>query len=223
MKTIYFEKIGSTNDYLKKVKKPTEDIAVIAKMQTGGRGTKGRSFVCKEGGVYLSLLKLYPCEAENSFSIMENSAVAVVKTLRSFGVTAGIKWPNDIIVNGRKICGILIENVFEGNQVARSIIGIGLNVNNPIDGEIENIATSIKQVLGKEVDEKSVAATLIYHLYLETSHNEYKKHLLFLGKEVTITEQNSVYKAIISDITEKGNLVLLDGRVLASAEIKLEI
>ena len=106
MKTIYFDKIGSTNDYLKKLKNPSEDVLVIAKRQTGGRGTKGRSFICEEGGVYLSLLKLYPCKTKDSFSIMMGSAVAVLKTLSAFDVKAKIKWPNDIYVNGKKICGI---------------------------------------------------------------------------------------------------------------------
>ena len=129
MKTISVASIDSTNTYLKKLKRPKEDTLIIAKKQTGGRGTKGRSFICEEGGVYMSLLKLYPCKAEESFSIMMNSAVAVVNTLSAFDIKAKIKWPNDIIVNGKKICGILIENVFEGEDVAKSIVGIGLNVN----------------------------------------------------------------------------------------------
>ena len=142
MKTISVKSIDSTNTYLKNLKKPKEDTLIIAKKQTGGRGTKGRSFICEEGGVYMSLLKLYPCKAKDSFSIMMNSAVAVVKTLSAFDIKAKIKWPNDIIVNGKKICGILIENVFEGDEVARSIVGIGLNVNNPLASEIKDIAIS---------------------------------------------------------------------------------
>lgn len=221
MKIIYTEKISSTNDYLKKLKKVTEDTAIIAKKQTGGRGTKGRSFICEEGGVYLSLLKLYPCSASQSFSIMENSALAVVKTLKSFGVEAGIKWPNDIIVNGKKICGILIENVFEGDEVARSVIGIGLNVNNPIANEIKEIAISTKEVLGTKLDEKTVASTILYHLYLPSLHEEYENHLLFLGEEVTVITEKSTYKAIIDKVLPNGNLQLKDGTVLSSAEVSI--
>ena len=90
MKTISVESIDSTNTYLKNLKKPKEDTLIIAKKQTGGRGTKGRSFICEEGGVYLSLLKLYPCKAKDSFSIMMNSAVAVVKTLSAFDISGRI-------------------------------------------------------------------------------------------------------------------------------------
>ena len=222
MKTIYFEKIGSTNDYLKKIKNPTEDVFVVAKKQDGGRGTKGRSFICKDGGVYASLLKLYPCKAQDSFSIMMGSALAVLKTLSAFDIKAKIKWPNDIIVNGKKICGILIENVFEGDMVARSVIGVGLNVNNQIDGEIENIAISCKQILNRELSVETVTATLCYNLYLSPCYEEYKKHLLYLGEEVTITDQKSTYKAFIDDVLPDGRLKLKNGEVYSSAEISIK-
>lgn len=221
MKTISFESIDSTNDYLKKLKKPKEDVLVFAKKQTGGRGTKGRSFICEEGGVYLSLLKLNPCRTEESFSIMMNSAVAVVKTLSAFDVKASIKWPNDVIVNGKKICGILIENVFEGDMVARSIVGIGLNVNNPIAKEIEDIAISVKQVLSREISVPSVIATLAFNLYQNASYEEYKKHLLYIGEEVTVITQKSAYKSIIEDVLPNGTLKLKDGTEYSSAEISL--
>ena len=221
MKTISVESIDSTNTYLKNLKKPKEDTLIIAKKQTGGRGTKGRSFICEEGGVYMSLLKLYPCKAKDSFSIMMNSAVAVVKTLSAFDIKAKIKWPNDIIVNGKKICGILIENVFEGDDVAKSIVGIGLNVNNPIAKEIEDIAISTKEVLGKEISVATVTATLVFNLYQPTTYEEYKKHLLYLGEEVTVITQKSTYKALIDDILPNGNLKTSKGEMLSAAEITI--
>ena len=222
MKTIYFEKIGSTNDYLKKIKKPKEDLFAIAKTQDGGRGTKGRSFICQEGGVYVSLLKLNPCLANQSFSIMMNSALAVIKTLHVFDIKAKIKWPNDIIVNGKKICGILIENVFEGDMVSKSIIGIGLNVNNPIAKEIEDIAISCKQVLNREINLETVLATLCFNLYQKSDYEEYKKHLLYLGEEVTIIDDKLTYKAFIDDVLPDGRLKLKNGEVFSSAEITLK-
>ena len=221
MKTISVASIESTNTYLKKLKRPKEDTLIIAKKQTGGRGTKGRSFICEEGGVYMSLLKLYPCKAEESFSIMMNSAVAVVNTLSAFDIKAKIKWPNDVIVNGKKICGILIENVFEGVDVAKSIVGIGLNVNNPIADEIRDIAISTKEVLNKELSVETVAATLAYNLYQPTSFEEYKKHLLYIGEEVTVITQKSTYRALIADILPNGNLKTGEGETLSAAEITI--
>ena len=221
MRTIYFDNIASTNDYLKKLKKPKEDVFVVAKTQDGGRGTKGRSFICSEGGVYASLLKLYPCKAEESFSIMMCSALAVVKTLHAFDIKAKIKWPNDIIVNGKKICGILIENVFEGDMVSRSVIGVGLNVNNDLSDEIKDIAISCKQVLCKQLDVNTVLATLCFNLYLQPDYNEYKKHLLYLGEEVAIFNNKSTYKAIIEDILPDGRLKLQNGEILSAGEITI--
>lgn len=221
MKTISVASIDSTNTYLKKLKKPNEDTLIIAKKQTGGRGTKGRSFICEEGGVYMSLLKLYPCKAEESFSIMMNSAVAVVNTLHAFDINAKIKWPNDIIVNGKKICGILIENVFEGEYVSKSIVGIGLNVNNPIADEIKDIAISTKEVLKRELSVETVVATLAYNLYQPTTYEEYKKHLFYIGEEVTIITQKSTYKALIDDILPNGNLKTGEGEILSSVEISI--
>lgn len=220
MKTIYFEEISSTNDYLKNLDSE-EDVLAIAKRQTGGRGTKGRSFISAEGGVYLSLLRLNPCKAEDCFSIMMNSAVAVVKTLRAFDIKAKIKWPNDILVDGKKICGILIENVFSGEMVARSVVGIGLNVNNDLAKEIEDIATSTKIILNKELSPPTVTATLCYNLYQNYGFEDYSRHLLFVGEEVTIITQKSAYKAYIDQILPNGNLKTKDGKVFSAGEISI--
>lgn len=221
MKTIYFEEISSTNDYLKNLNDAEEDVLAIAKRQTGGRGTKGRSFLSEDGGVYLSLLRLNPCLAKDSFSIMMNSAMAVVKTLHAFDIKAKIKWPNDILVDGKKICGILIENVFEGEMVARSVVGVGLNVNNDLAEEIAEIATSTKRILKRELAVPTVTATLAYHLLQNYGYDEYAKNLLFIGEEVTIVTQKSTYKAIIDQVLPNGNLKTKDGQVFSAGEISI--
>ena len=106
MKTIILKKTSSTNDYVKKYIKGGEDVAVFSYEQTGGKGTKGRSFSSEKGGVYLSVLKFkHALSAANSYRIIADTAVAVVKTLAAFGIDAGIKWPNDVLVDGKKICG----------------------------------------------------------------------------------------------------------------------
>ena len=104
-----------TNEYIKKYIKKRADAIVYADFQTAGKGTKGRSFISDNGGLYLSKLTFYnDLLASNSWSIMTDTAMAVVKTLLAFGVDAKIKWPNDIIANGKKICGILTQNAFCG-------------------------------------------------------------------------------------------------------------
>ncbi|MBO6263889.1 MAG: biotin--[acetyl-CoA-carboxylase] ligase [Clostridia bacterium] len=224
MKIIKFEKIDSTNNYLKGLKKPKEDVVAIADEQTGGRGSKGRSFSSLRGGVYLSALKLNPCKAADSFTIMENAALAVCRTLSAFGIEGGIKWPNDVFVNGKKICGILIENVFGGDMVTRSVTGIGLNVNNPLPAELKEIATTMKEVAGKEFSVQTVRATLVYNLFLTPSAEEYKRRSLVLGKEIKIIKPDGTeYFGVAEDVLPNGNLLLKGGEVLSSAEVSIVI
>lgn len=108
-----FSRIVSTQEYADKMKKYGENLIVTAGKQSGGKGTKGRSFSSEKGGVYLSSLLYYPnFPAEKSFLIMAGTCAAVCRTLEEGGLQAKIKWPNDVFVNGKKICGILTENTF---------------------------------------------------------------------------------------------------------------
>ena len=219
MKTIIFDEVASTNDELKKLKDPAEDVLMIARRQSGGRGSKGRSFLCEKGGAYLSLLRLYPCKAKESFSIMISAALSVVRTLAAFDVTATIKWPNDIFVGDKKICGILIENVFEGDTVARSIVGIGVNLNNPLPAELKNTATSVYEITGRKADIDTFTATLAYNLYQKYDIDEYRRSLGILGKKIKIIRGDETYEGIAKDVLPNGNLLLESGEILSAAEI----
>ena len=166
-------------------------------------------------------VEFLPCE--KAFTVMVNSAMAVVATLAAFDITAGIKWPNDVIVNGKKICGILIKNALQGDLVDYSVIGIGLNVNNEISSEIRDIATSISLVLGKEVDKKSVFFTLMQNLEQEYDISQYKKYSLLLGKSVTVLRGENTFEAQVLDVLEDGRLLLTNGEALSAGEIDLKI
>ena len=226
MKVIILDSVTSTSDYLLRFVGGGENVAVFAKKQTGGRGTKGRSFVSDEGGVYVSVLKYYPnLTADRAYSIVSETAVAVVKTLSAFGVKAQIKWPNDIFVDGKKICGILTENRLENGRVLYSIIGIGINVNNNLAKEIADIATSAYRVLGKRLDIESVYATLIYNLeHPDMTKGLYEKYSCVIGKNIlVIYPDGSERSAIAQGILPDGRLKLADGEILSSAEIKINL
>ena len=136
MKIIELDEVDSTNEYCKRLE-TDEDVAVIAKRQISGKGTKGRVFISERGGVYLSVMRFYKdFICRDAFKIMVNSCVAVCKTLEAYSVKPNIRWANDVLVGGKKISGTLIENSF-GKGGARSIVGIGLNVNNPIPDELK--------------------------------------------------------------------------------------
>ena len=166
IKRAEFEEIASTNEYAKSQRCQGENLIVTAKRQFGGKGTKGRSFSSNEGGVYLSKLTFYEdfkaCEA---FKIMTNAAVAVCKTLQYFGLNPKIKWVNDVYVNDKKICGILIENVFSGDKISSSVVGVGLNVYNELPQELVAIATTMEKESGKRFLVEEVKEKLIYATY----------------------------------------------------------
>ena len=209
------KRVDSTNNYVQKYIKRRQNAIICAEEQTAGAGTKGRSFISSVGGIYMTKLKFY--------EFLVNSAMAVVATLAAFDITAGIKWPNDVIVNGKKICGILIKNALQGDLVDYSVIGIGLNVNNEISSEIRDIATSVSLVLGKEVDKESVFFTLMQNLEQEYDISQYKKYSLLLGKKVTILRGENTFEAQVLDVLEDGRLLLTNGEALSAGEIDLKI
>ena len=227
MQIIKLKKTRSTQDYIKKLVKKQrntrEDLFVVSAQQTGGKGTKGRSFSSNKGGVYLSYLHFHTGKkAYCAFEINKTTSLAVIKTLLAFGVKAGIKWPNDIYVNGKKICGMLIENTLVGEYLDYSIIGIGLNVNNALEEELAPIATTIKRVTGKEANLESVLFTLIYNLQNPEKVSLYDDYLLFLGQKISvISRDGTTFTDIIDGVLEDGRLLLKSGKILTAEEISI--
>ena len=220
MKIYRFDSLPSTNEYAKQLQ-TEEDAAVIADEQPAGKGSKGRSFTSRKGGVYLSLLRIRPCKAKDGFRLMENAALSVVYTLAAFGVNATIKWPNDVFAEGKKICGILIENVFEGDEIARSVTGIGINVNNELPPELDDIATSVKKLTGKECDPQAVAATLLYNLGRTYAPQEYIDRSGILGKEIRVLRGEETFLGVCEGFTDDGRLILSGNRIFSAGEVTI--
>ena len=153
--TIYhFTRLGSTNDYLKKQLDAPEFTCVIADEQTAGRGRRTRTWVSPPGaGLYLSVL-LCPPTVANSASLSLLAAVTVAETIAEYKVAAlDIKWPNDVLIGERKVCGILVEGASGGTPAQRIIVGIGVNLNQQqFPTEISAIATSLALQLGRTVN-----------------------------------------------------------------------
>ncbi len=204
---IELEEIGSTNDYIKEKRREGKDLFVVAKRQSGGRGTKGRSFSSAEGGVYLSLLRFYEnFAAKDAFQIMCGAAVAACETLRRYGLAPKIKWPNDIFVSGKKICGILIENTFSGTFVSSSVVGIGLNVSNSLPDELKEIATSISLEKGEAPSVAEAARILGEELLRPCSMEKYREYLGFIGESVTLVLADRKLPATLLGVDESGKL-----------------
>ncbi len=157
--TIYqFAALGSTNDVLKQMSEAPEFTCVVAGEQTAGRGRRDRVWHSSPGdGLYLSVLLRPTISAGASAKIPLLSlmtAVAVAEIVTDFGVSGvDIKWPNDVLVNDRKLSGILTESGSTGAGDARVIVGIGVNLNHQaFPEELKQTATSMKIETGQEVD-----------------------------------------------------------------------
>lgn len=226
MKIEYLEEISSTNDYIKRYLTEQEDRIVCASRQTSGKGTKGRSFLSEEGGIYLSWLKFYrDFPANCAFRIMAHAAVSVCRTVSKFTfVRPEIKWPNDILMERKKLCGILIENILCGDRVHASVVGIGLNVRNELSS-LGNIAVSLSE-FAPEVEMEKVREELIENLQRESEMNEYFSFIRFLGKQIVVTENGESYFARADSILPDGRLQIDQlgvKRIVSAGEISIKL
>lgn len=226
MKIIELEEVDSTNEFLKRGGF-TEEVIVTAKRQTAGRGTKGRSFISEDGGLYISTLRFYDnFPACDAFRIMVNCSVAVCRTLEKFGVPAVIKWSNDVLVGGKKICGTLIENTFSNGYITRSIVGSGINVNNEIPPEIKDIAVSMREFAGKTFDLGKVRSALVENMQKNYSVDEYRSYIDWFGREVVLRTGDGEKKVTALGVTDDGRLLVgWRGNMLeiSSAEVSLRL
>lgn len=226
-KLYHFDEIPSTNDFAKTLLNKGENALIFADKQTGGRGTKGRLFSSKIGGVYATKLDFYQnFPAKNAFIIMAKAATAVCKTLEDFGLSPCIKWPNDIYVSDKKICGILIENAFEGNQIKYSIVGVGINVVNDLPPELFEIATTMGLQLQSPPSVDKVKAAFLSRWQEEFSMQDYLSRVGYLGCECYLFMGDERIPATLICVDEQGGLrAKIDGeeKRLTSAEISLRI
>lgn len=213
---IFMEELPSTNTALKEraLQGAQEGTVLIAARQTGGRGRMDRSFLSPEGGVYLSMLLTPRYTPEESLSLTPCAAIAVRRSIYKLcGIKAGIKWPNDLLIKGKKVCGILCESIFFNGQ-QKLILGIGLNVSTPqsaFTGELGNIAGSIFSLSGAAPAVETMAAELVSQLdgmyeswqadprcFLE----EYRRSCVNIGKKVDLIKDGTSRPATAIDIDE---------------------
>lgn len=160
----WFETVGSTNSELAVDKADLPDFATYAaEYQSGGRGQKGNSWHSGKGLnlTFSTLARPEKVNVSEQFSISQAAAMAVVDYLHTLSITATVKWPNDIYVGEKKICGILIENSLEENRITSSIVGIGLNVNQVSFDESLPNPVSLKLITGIQYDVRKELGSLL--------------------------------------------------------------
>ena len=164
---VYFQRLSSTmNEAARQAQEGAEDGTVIlAEEQTAGRGRFQREWVSQAGNLYLSIVLRPSLQALQYLSII--SGVAVVRAIRkTTGMKSTIKWPNDVRIRGKKVCGILVENALQDNSVQYSIVGIGVNVAldpSTVD-ELADIATSLNVEVGEAVDREALLRNLLQEM-----------------------------------------------------------
>ena len=181
-----FDTISSTNDYLlRKEKNKNKDIKIcIAEEQTKGRGRRGKSWISpKFKNIYFSLNSYLEKEDLSGLSIAV--ALSVSKVLTKINVMSLIKWPNDLLVGNKKICGILIETAKVG-ELTKVVIGIGINVNMEYSELIDQEWTSIKLEKKQSVDRNSIITEMINQLCITLNKFEQEKFDYFLKKFISM-------------------------------------
>ncbi|MBI4181018.1 MAG: biotin--[acetyl-CoA-carboxylase] ligase [Chloroflexi bacterium] len=218
-RVLYYSSLTSTMVVAKREAQAgaVEGTVIIADEQTGGRGRLKRAWLTPRGNLALSLI-LYPSLSYLS-SLMMLASLAVVHTIETVtGLKPQIKWPNDVLVNGRKVSGILIENDVQGSTVNYTIIGIGMNVNLKLADvpDIQTIATSLTTELGRDVSRLTVIRRLLVEmekLYLAllaggSIYEEWRDRLVTLGQKVRATDGETTNEGIAESVARDGSLLL---------------
>ncbi|HOA40887.1 MAG TPA: biotin--[acetyl-CoA-carboxylase] ligase [Halanaerobiales bacterium] len=230
---IFFDRIESTNLKAKELAKEgyPSGTVVVADEQTAGRGRLGRNWYSPGGtGLWLSIILRPDLPAPDAPFLTVIASLAVLEALESLGgkeeigrkgqVNKGleIKWPNDILLEGKKLAGILTE-LSLSRKINYVVVGIGINVNQDFfPAELNNIATSLKIKYKKDQDRLEILKKLLvsiekyYYRLLNQEGSqligEWKERMNIIGKEVNIHDNEKVYQGRVLDIAERGELLL---------------
>jgi BirA family biotin operon repressor/biotin-[acetyl-CoA-carboxylase] ligase len=217
-RTLYFPSLTTTMDRARQG--APEGTVIITDEQTTARGRLQRVWLNPQGNIALSVI-LYP-EKENLHTLIMGASLAVsdcIETITS--IRPDIKWPNDVLIKGKKVCGILIESNVREGRVIYAIIGIGINVNLDVAAfpEIQTKATSLSHELGREVSRLNLVRQLLKEIesyYLLTSsdgdtvYQQWQQRLITLGSKVRASSATgeTVLEGIAESVDRDGSLWL---------------
>lgn len=223
MELIFLEEVGSTNAYVKQHMSELSDSAVVyTSHQTDGRGRLSRKWIdTGENNIYMTFCLKPSCEFQEIYSnLTQYLSVVLCKTLEKYGVDSKIKWPNDVLVDGKKIAGILSETSMQGSSFKGIALGIGVNLNTSqtLLDSIDKPATSLAVILNKEIDREKFLKTLTdefflnYDRFLNTGfamiRDFYLNHASFLNTDISVNVLGKIESGCAVDITQDGALVL---------------
>jgi BirA family transcriptional regulator, biotin operon repressor / biotin---[acetyl-CoA-carboxylase] ligase len=224
------EALASTQDRARELARAgtPDGTLVVAGVQTGGRGRLGRHWGSPAGGLWMSLVLRPAFEARLASRITQTAAVGVAKALWEIGVEARIKWPNDLLVGGKKICGILAESSAghaggpaNERRLDYAILGVGMNANlDPADlGVQDREITTIRSELGRDTDLLDLLRALLTNLAVEMGRigdfgavlDEWRNLNCTLGENVRVRRFGQTIEGRAVDLTGDGALLLATG------------
>lgn len=221
---IYEAFMDSTNTCAKTLgeKNVIDGTVVVTERQTAGRGRRGRNWISPEGNCYFSLLLKPSIQTENASRLTLVTALALVEAIeRVSGLKPQIKWPNDVVINGKKLCGILTESSVDVDGLKYVVIGVGVNVNQKnFDPEIQTMATSVSLQLGYDIECARLIAEFMncfemrYLTFIETEDmasllDEYNTLLVNKDREVRIIDRSERVGTALG-INAAGELLVRD-------------
>jgi len=219
-----YESVDSTNSEAKrlKVEKSMEEGLIIAKEQTAGKGRRGKHWASvKDEGIWASLVlvpDIPPMFASMLTLIAGFSAAMAIKDRT--GLDIGIKWPNDLVISGKKVCGILTEMSTEADYIHHVVVGIGINVNQTnFDESLKEVATSLRIELEREVNRVEILSTFLNHfeiLYekflkimdLSFMIDQYNHMCVNVDRELRVIEQGRTKQVTGIKVTDQGGLMV---------------
>ena len=224
-KIIVYQEVDSTNSKAIKLAEKGEDegTVIIAETQSKGRGRLGRFWLSPLGvGIYLSIILRPKILPKDSFSIVFLTGIAVAESIKKVtSLSPTLKWPNDILVNDKKIGGILIETKSKKERIDYLVDGIGVNVNTDTSlfpKEIQKKSTSLKKIMGKDIDRNRLIKTLLhsfekwYFQYIQEGKKkilkEWNKYTNMTGRKIRADISNRSIKGTVIGISENGLLLL---------------
>ena len=224
MNFLYLDEVDSTNLYGKRNLDSLPDKTIIvAKHQTAGRGRLNRSWLdLGDENIFASII-LKPCiNFDDRFAnLTQYLSVILCKTFETYGLIPQIKWPNDVLINGKKISGILSETVMQGNNFKGLVLGFGINVSADFE-DVKKVTdkevTSLFLEIGKKIDCNDFLNNLLnaffqdYNTFLERGFefikHDYLAHAMFIDKEVAVQIFDETKSGIVKSVDDNGALVL---------------
>jgi len=224
-KTVFLREVDSTNDLAKELAAngAVEGTVVVAETQTAGRGRLGREWISPKGGLYFSVVLKPDVRAGEAVKLVFVASLAVAKVLRElYGLRVETKWPNDVLVDGRKVCGILTEMNTTGETVNFVVVGIGINANFDVEKvfpePLKKVTTSLENELNRKVRLEELFTALlerlenVYDQFIREGFGpvlkEWRMYAGFLGRRVEVTSQTERLHGLALNVDQDGALTL---------------